>query len=198
PPGRVPAQPDDAVLPLAALPRRPEAGDAAPPPPGPADARRRPGSLPAPQRPARPVLRPPGRPAPGPRGPAQRGGHPRRDEDAPARGPGRHGPRGPRNPGPAPLRATEPGRNRPGAGHHRVRGLPPPPPRPETPQRNPHQFARRPRRPLAMTAPRSDLDVVGKVADSFLARYRRGERPPLSEYTAQYPDLADEIRELFP
>ena len=41
-----------------------------------------------------------------------------------------------------------------------------------------------------MNAPRSDLDVVGKVADSFLARYRRGERPSVSEYTARYPELA--------
>ena len=29
-------------------------------------------------------------------------------------------------------------------------------------------------------------------------RYRRGERPALAEYTDRYPELADEIRELFP
>src|SRR5207253_9593464 len=30
------------------------------------------------------------------------------------------------------------------------------------------------------------------------ARFRRGERPSVSEYTKKHPDLADEIRELFP
>ena len=29
-------------------------------------------------------------------------------------------------------------------------------------------------------------------------RFRRGERPSVEEYAAQYPELADEIRELFP
>jgi serine/threonine protein kinase/Flp pilus assembly protein TadD len=34
--------------------------------------------------------------------------------------------------------------------------------------------------------------------DEFLARYRRGERPALTEYTARHPELAEQIRELFP
>jgi WD40 repeat protein/serine/threonine protein kinase len=37
-----------------------------------------------------------------------------------------------------------------------------------------------------------------EVAESFLARYRAGERPALSEYTQQHPDLAEQIRALFP
>jgi serine/threonine protein kinase/TolA-binding protein len=49
-----------------------------------------------------------------------------------------------------------------------------------------------------MTGPPSDLDAVGKVAEAFLARYRRGERPSLTEYTDKYPELAEQIRELFP
>jgi hypothetical protein len=39
---------------------------------------------------------------------------------------------------------------------------------------------------------------VEELAEEFLARYRRGERPPLSEYTQKHPELADEIREFFP
>ena len=39
---------------------------------------------------------------------------------------------------------------------------------------------------------------LDQLADEFAARYRRGERPPVQEYLDRYPDLADEIRELFP
>jgi hypothetical protein len=41
-------------------------------------------------------------------------------------------------------------------------------------------------------------DRLGKLAESFLARYRRGERPTPAEYAAQHPDLAEQILELFP
>jgi WD40 repeat protein/serine/threonine protein kinase len=36
------------------------------------------------------------------------------------------------------------------------------------------------------------------LAEEFAARFRRGERPSLQEYIDRCPDLADEIRELFP
>src|SRR5437870_5550782 len=49
-----------------------------------------------------------------------------------------------------------------------------------------------------MNVPDSNLDDVGRLAEAFLARYRRGERPSLTEYTEQYPELADQIRDLFP
>ncbi|HEX7378150.1 MAG TPA: protein kinase [Pirellulales bacterium] len=39
---------------------------------------------------------------------------------------------------------------------------------------------------------------VEELAEEFLRRYRQGERPSLSEYTAKHPELADEIREVFP
>jgi hypothetical protein len=39
---------------------------------------------------------------------------------------------------------------------------------------------------------------VAILAESFLKRYRKGERPALAEYTARYPELADEIRFVFP
>jgi serine/threonine protein kinase/Tfp pilus assembly protein PilF len=41
-------------------------------------------------------------------------------------------------------------------------------------------------------------DPLEQLAEEFAERYRRGERPSLSEYTARHPELAAEIRELFP
>jgi serine/threonine protein kinase/WD40 repeat protein len=49
-----------------------------------------------------------------------------------------------------------------------------------------------------MTEQASEYDPMEEVADAFLARYRRGERPSLTEYTEKYPQLAEQIRELFP
>ena len=43
-----------------------------------------------------------------------------------------------------------------------------------------------------------DREPIDRIADEFLERYRAGERPPISEYTAAHPQLAAEIRELFP
>ena len=44
----------------------------------------------------------------------------------------------------------------------------------------------------------ADYGRFEELAEEFAARYRRGERPGLQEYIDRYPDLADEIRELFP
>jgi serine/threonine protein kinase/tetratricopeptide (TPR) repeat protein/WD40 repeat protein len=41
-------------------------------------------------------------------------------------------------------------------------------------------------------------DELDKLADSFLARYRRGERPSPEVYAQLHPEFGDEIRELFP
>jgi serine/threonine-protein kinase len=49
-----------------------------------------------------------------------------------------------------------------------------------------------------MTDSSSDPDPVGQLAEEILQRYRRGERPALTEYTARHPELAEQIRELFP
>ena len=51
-----------------------------------------------------------------------------------------------------------------------------------------------------MNAPDSahSRDPLDRLAESFLERFRRGERPSLGEYTAAHPELADDIRELFP
>jgi hypothetical protein len=43
-----------------------------------------------------------------------------------------------------------------------------------------------------------ERNPVELLAEDFMARKRRGEKPTLSEYTALHPDLADDIRELFP
>jgi serine/threonine protein kinase/WD40 repeat protein len=44
-----------------------------------------------------------------------------------------------------------------------------------------------------------DRDVLlNELADEFAARYRSGERPALTDYVQRHPELADDIRELFP
>jgi serine/threonine protein kinase/WD40 repeat protein len=49
-----------------------------------------------------------------------------------------------------------------------------------------------------MSQEASEFDPVEELANAFLERYRRGERPALSEYTSRYPELASRIREVFP
>ncbi len=41
-------------------------------------------------------------------------------------------------------------------------------------------------------------NLLDQLAENFAERFRRGERPALKEYTDRYPELADEIRDLFP
>jgi eukaryotic-like serine/threonine-protein kinase len=41
-------------------------------------------------------------------------------------------------------------------------------------------------------------DLLDQLAEELAERLRRGERPSLEEYTNRYPELAEEIRELFP
>jgi eukaryotic-like serine/threonine-protein kinase len=49
-----------------------------------------------------------------------------------------------------------------------------------------------------MSEPSCEFDPLDDLADAFLERYRRGERPSLSEFTAKHPDLAERIRAVFP
>jgi hypothetical protein len=44
----------------------------------------------------------------------------------------------------------------------------------------------------------ADYGRFEELAEEFAARFRRGEQPSLKEYIDRCPDLADEIRELFP
>ena len=46
--------------------------------------------------------------------------------------------------------------------------------------------------------PSSDADPMVGLAEEFAERYRRGERPALTEYTDRHPELAEQIRKLFP
>jgi hypothetical protein len=48
-----------------------------------------------------------------------------------------------------------------------------------------------------MTDPSSERNPVEALAVEFALRHRRGERPSLTEYADKYPDLADDIRDLF-
>src|SRR5499426_4551741 len=49
-----------------------------------------------------------------------------------------------------------------------------------------------------MAADASENLLVLELAEEFLDRYRRGERPPLREYLERHPELAAEIKEVFP
>jgi WD40 repeat protein/serine/threonine protein kinase len=49
---------------------------------------------------------------------------------------------------------------------------------------------------MSKTGTRSE--IVLALAEQFLERYRQGERPSLREYTDRHPELAEEIREVFP
>src|SRR4051812_19559195 len=41
-------------------------------------------------------------------------------------------------------------------------------------------------------------ELLAELADDYAARYRAGEPLPLHEYLSRHPELADDIRELFP
>src|SRR6266851_3457793 len=49
-----------------------------------------------------------------------------------------------------------------------------------------------------MSEPSSEPNLFDQLAHEFAERYRQGEHPGLTEYTDKYPELAGEIRELFP
>jgi WD40 repeat protein len=49
-----------------------------------------------------------------------------------------------------------------------------------------------------MVNPRSPRSPVEELAEEFRARLRRGESPDLTEYITRYPELAEQIRDLFP
>jgi WD40 repeat protein/serine/threonine protein kinase len=49
-----------------------------------------------------------------------------------------------------------------------------------------------------MTHATGSRDPFDQVAEAFLERYRRGERPTVTEYVEKYPALAAQIRDLFP
>ncbi|MGO9469864.1 MAG: protein kinase domain-containing protein [Isosphaeraceae bacterium] len=50
----------------------------------------------------------------------------------------------------------------------------------------------------AGSTPAPDDDLLGPILESFVGRFRRGERPSLTELMARHPELAGQIRELVP
>ena len=48
-----------------------------------------------------------------------------------------------------------------------------------------------------MSSSSDERGPVGLLADEFLARCKRGEKPTIQEYCEQHPALADEIRDVF-
>src|SRR5271168_5241914 len=48
------------------------------------------------------------------------------------------------------------------------------------------------------TSESEQFNLLDQLAEEFAERFRRGERPAIKEYTDRYPELADDIRELFP
>jgi WD40 repeat protein len=51
---------------------------------------------------------------------------------------------------------------------------------------------------MPMSADSRDYGRFDELAEEFAERYRRGEKPSLQEYIDRCPDLAPEIREMFP
>src|SRR5437867_12843544 len=49
-----------------------------------------------------------------------------------------------------------------------------------------------------MSTSESRSELVLELAEEFLDRYRKGERPPLREYIDRHPELASDIKEVFP
>ena len=49
-----------------------------------------------------------------------------------------------------------------------------------------------------MSSSSADRNPVDRLAEEFVERFRKGERPSLTDYIERCPEHADEIRELFP
>src|SRR5437667_2218108 len=53
-------------------------------------------------------------------------------------------------------------------------------------------------RPASMTDISSERHPIEVLAEDFVERFRRGEQPSITEYSIQYPALAEQIRTVFP
>src|SRR5437870_5444436 len=49
-----------------------------------------------------------------------------------------------------------------------------------------------------MDTPSSEVNPLDSLAEEFVERHQRGEKPTVDEYTAKHPQLAAEMRDLFP
>src|SRR5262245_19816658 len=48
---------------------------------------------------------------------------------------------------------------------------------------------------MISTAPISQRHPLEQLAENFVTRFRQGERPSITEYVRQYPDIAGELAE---
>ena len=121
-----------------------------------------------------------------------------------ASAPGPGGAQRARPPGPgsgraATLRGAQPRRDGAGPGDHRGSRGEAVHPGPQAAQGDPGGNAGWLGGPLIHVRRRRGTDdLLDRLAEEFAARFRRGEQPSLKEYTDRYPELADDIRELFP
>ena len=51
---------------------------------------------------------------------------------------------------------------------------------------------------MSVSSDSLDYGRFDELAEEFAERYRRGERPSLQEYVDRLPEMAGEIREMFP
>src|SRR5262249_48435613 len=86
--------------------------------------------------------------------------------------------------------------NRRRAGLARIDRQPALRPRPAAPEGHPHRHARRLGGDRPMTDARSERHPIDQIAEDFVARYRRGEHPSVSEYARRYPEWAEEVEEV--
>src|SRR5207248_9943137 len=47
-----------------------------------------------------------------------------------------------------------------------------------------------------MNTERSGRHLLDQLGEDFVARYRRGERPSVSEFAQKYPEVADQVQEI--
>ncbi len=109
-------------------------------------------------------------------------------------------PPGPRGRRAATLRGAQSRRDGAGAGDHRGSRGEAVHAGPQAIQGDPGSATRRAWRtfdPWRSTTSERD-DLLDRLGEEFAARFRRGEQPSLKDYADRYPELADEIRELFP
>src|SRR5262249_2043809 len=124
------------------------------------------------------------------------GGHPGGDAD-PARGSAQqHGSHRPRGAGTAALRAINQWRGGTGAGFARIRRQPALRSCPASAEGNPDSLGRRLKGEVRMEGERSERHPIDLLGEEFVARYRRGERPSVTEFARRYPEGADQVQEL--
>src|SRR5262249_39721994 len=116
----------------------------------------------------------------------------------PSGGAQQHGSARPRSAGPTAFRAAEHCRDRASAEHQGSSGRQTLYSGFETAEGDPAKHAGRHEGVPAMSNASSEHDPVNQLAEEFLERYRRGERPSVTDYAQQHPQWAEKILDVFP